>query len=446
MRHDPLDRNLFIQNRQRLRTQMLANGLAALNANDILPTSADGSMAFHQNPDLYYLSGITQEETILLIYPDAAEEAQREILFLRRPSEHLATWEGHKLSQEEARERSGIETVMWLEEFRGVFHRLMCECEHVYLNSNEHKRAVVEVETRDARFVRDCRERYPLHQYHRLARVMHRLRAVKSELEIDLIRKACALTGRGFRRVLGFARPGIGEWEVEAELAHEFLRSGSGFAGYQPIIASGANACTLHYQTNHNLCRDGDLLLLDFAAEWAGYQSDLTRTIPVNGRFTRRQRSVYEAVLRVFREASRRMVPGKLIRDLQKETEAAMQEELLSLGLLKKSEVKRQKPGQPALKKYFMHGVAHPLGLDVHDVGLVTEPIEAGWLLTCEPGIYIKEEGLGVRLENDILVTETGPVDLMAEIPIEADAIEELMNRGSGRSKPRTRPSKSRKG
>ena len=410
---------------------MLPNSLAVLNANDILPTNADGTLTLRQNSDLFYLTGVDQEETVLLLYPQADDENMREILFLRETNDLLATWEGHKLTKEEARKMTGVRRVEWLSEFRPLFHRLMCECDHVYLNSNEHKRAVIEVTTRDARFVADTRARYPLHDYQRLARLMHRLRAVKSEPELELIRQACAITRAGFLRVCRFLKPGVRENEVEAQYAHEFIRRGGNFA-YWPIIASGRNACVLHYTQNDQVCRKGDLLLLDVGASYANYNSDLTRTIPVSGRFTRRQRQVYDAVLRVLRATARAAAPGKLPKVWQKEAEAFMEKELLALGLLKPSEIRKQDPEKPALKKYFMHGVGHPLGLDVHDVGLTTEPMQAGWVLTVEPGIYLPDEGFAVRLENNIVVQEGGNVDLMADIPIEAEEIERLMRkRGS---------------
>ncbi len=428
MRYSAINSQLFVSNRANLAKLMLPNSLAVLNANDILPTNADGSLPLHPNSDLFYLTGVQQEDSILLFYPDAHEPNMREILFLRETNDLIATWEGHKLTKDEAREVSGIKRVEWLSEFRPLFHRLMCECDHAYLNTNEHKRAVIEVESRDARFVEEVQRRYPLHDYQRLTRLMHRLRAVKSDIEVDLMKKACAITKAGFLRVCRCLKPGATETEVEAEFAHEFIRRGGAFA-YNPIIASGKNACVLHYISNDQVCRKGDVLLLDVAASYANYNSDLTRSIPVGGRFTRRQRQVYNAVLRVFRATANAAVPGKLHRDWQKEAEAFMQEELLRLGLLKPAEVRKQDPERPALKKYFMHGVGHPLGLDVHDVGIVTEPIQENWVLTVEPGIYIPEEGLGVRLENDILVRQGGNVDLMADIPIEADEIEALMRR-----------------
>jgi Xaa-Pro aminopeptidase len=417
---------VFSRHRTNLARLMLPNSLAVVNANDILPTNADGTLVIRANSDLFYLAGVEQEESILLLYPDAHEENMREILFLRETNDLIAIWEGHKLTKEEARKVSGINRVEWLSEFRPLFHRLMCECEHVYLNSNEHKRAHIEVRTRDARFIEDTQARYPLHDYQRLARLMHRLRAVKSEEEVALLKQACAITRAGFLRVCKFVKPGVTETEVEAEFAHEFIRRGGGFA-YPPIIASGKNACVLHYLANDQVCRKGELLLLDVAASYANYNADLTRTIPVSGRFTRRQRQVYNAVLRVLRAVSKAATPGKLPKQWQKEAEAFVEKELVDLGLLKLSAIKKQDPDKPALKKYFMHGVGHPLGLDVHDVTDTTQPIQEGWVLTVEPAIYIPDEGFAVRLENDILVQAGGNVDLMANTPIEAGDVEELM-------------------
>jgi Xaa-Pro aminopeptidase len=432
MRYQPINPQLFTNNRANLSKLLLPNSLVVVNANDVLPTNADGRLPLHPNTDLFYLTGVEQEESILLLYPDAHEENMREILFLRETNELLAIWEGHKLTKEEAQKVSGIKRIEWLSEFRPLFHRLMCECDQVYLNTNEHKRAVIEVETREARFVRDTRERYPLHDYQRLARLMHKLRAVKSNLEVDLMRQACAITKAGFQRVCRFVKPGVTETEIEAGFAHEFIRRGGAFA-YTPIIASGKNACVLHYIQNDQTCRAGDLLLLDVGASYANYNSDLTRTIPVSGKFTRRQRQVYDAVLRVMRATSQAATPGKLPKDWQKEAESFMEKELLGLGLLKPGQVRKQDPDKPALKKYFMHGVGHPLGLDVHDVSITTEPIQEGWVLTVEPGIYIPDEGFAVRLENNVLVQEGENVDLMADIPIEAEEIEGLMRRGKRR-------------
>ncbi len=436
MRHEAIPSTLFSENRARLKARLLPGSLAVVNANDIPPTNADGTKIATPNSDLFYLTGIEQEETILVLAPDALDEKLREVLFVREPNAHLKTWEGHKHPKAEAQTISGIKEVKWLTEFPAIFRRLMCELEHVYLNSNEHNRAVIEVETRDARFVREIRAKYPLHDYRRLARELHALRLVKSAAEVALIGRACGITGQGFRRLLRTVRPGVMEYQVEAELAHEFIGHRAQFA-YNPIIASGANACTLHYNQNDQPCRDGELLLLDVAACYANYQSDLTRTIPVGGRFTKRQRQVYDAVLRSLRAVTKAAVPGKLHKDWQKESEKIVEEELLQLGLLKPRDIKRQDPDKPAVKKYFMHGVGHPIGLDVHDVGLLTQPFAAGWVLTVEPGIYIPEEGFAVRLENTVVVTEGTPFDLMADIPIEADEIEALMNRAAKPSPPR---------
>ncbi|MGH8673242.1 MAG: aminopeptidase P N-terminal domain-containing protein, partial [Burkholderiales bacterium] len=356
------------------------------------------------------------------------DETLREVLFVRESSELLRIWEGYKHTKDDAAGISGIENVKWTSEFPALFHRLMCEVETVYLNSNEHPRAAVVVETRDARFVADCQRRYPLHRYDRLGRLMFRLRGVKTAREIELIRKAAEVTGKGFRRVAKMLKPGVTEYQVEAEFAHEFLRNRCQFA-YNPIIASGRNSCVLHYNQNDQECREGDLLLLDVAASYANYNTDLTRTIPVSGRFTKRQRQVYDAVLRVQRASIKGATVGKLHRDWQKESQMMMNEELLQLGLLKTDDIKKQTEEEPACRKYYMHGLGHSLGLDVHDYGWTLEPFTDGWVITVEPGIYIPEEGFGVRLENDIVVRTSGAEDLFAKIPIEAEEIEELMNR-----------------
>ena len=428
MRHAPIDSQVFTANRERLKKLLPPRSLAIVNANDIPPTNADGTLMMQPNSDLFYLTGIEQEESILLLAPDAHEPKNREILFVREPSEHLKIWEGHKHSKAEATKISGIKQVKWLSEFPVIFRILMCELEHVWLNSNEHKRAHVEVESRDARFARECQAKFPLHNYNRLACLMHQLRVVKTPAEIELLKQSVAITEKGFRRLLKFVKPGVTEYEVEAELAHEFIRHRAKFA-YNPIIASGKNANILHYNQNDQPCKKGDLLLLDVAASYANYNADLTRTIPVSGRFTRRQKAVYNAVLRVTRACIKGATVGKLMRDWLKESQLMMNEELLSLGLLKKSDIKKQTEDELACRKYFMHGLGHPLGLDVHDVGFTTEPFAPGWVLTVEPGIYIPKEGFGVRLENDIVVTADGPVDLMASTPIEAEEIEDLMHR-----------------
>ncbi|MFO0904025.1 MAG: aminopeptidase P family protein [Pirellulales bacterium] len=427
MRHAPIDSSLFIANRERLKALLPPGAVALVNANDVLPTNADGTLAMQPNADLFYLSGVEQEESLLLIAPGYSDEKLREVLFVREPNEHLKVWEGYKLSKDDARRVSGVPNVKFLSELRSVLHAVMCESQSVFLNSNEHKRAVIDVETRDARFARDLQARYPLHTYQRLAPLMHQLRVVKSPAEIDLLREAVAITDAGFRRVLKFVKPGVMEQEVEAEFAHEFIRRRGKFA-YTPIVAAGGNACILHYIANDQPCRDGDVLLLDVASSYANYNADLTRTIPINGRFTPRQRAVYDAVLRVLRGSIAGATVGKLHRDWQRESQMMMNDELVKLGLITAEDVKKQNPDEPACRKYFMHGLGHPLGLDVHDVGFTHEPFAPGWVLTVEPGIYIPSEGFGVRLENDILVTADGPVDLMEHIPIEADEIEAIMN------------------
>ncbi len=426
MRYSAIDPRLFRRNRARLVEKLLPNSLVILNSNDIPLTNGDGTLPITQNADLFYLSGVDQEETILLLYPDALENKNREILFVRETSEELETWEGHKLTKTEATRMSGITRVEWLSSFPTLFHRFMCECDHIYLNSNEHPRAVVEVETRDARFIHKVQTQYPLHGYRRLAPLMAELRLVKSEDEIRLMRKACAITEAGFRRAAKFLEPGANEMEVEAEFAHEFIRSGASFA-YSPIVASGANSCVLHYLQNNQVSQNGDLLLLDVGASYANYKSDLSRTLPVSGKFSRRQREVYEAVLRVLRGAIKGMKPGRVMRHVHRETQEAMTEELVDLKLLTLAEVKEQDPDQPACLKYFMHGTGHSLGLDTHDLGDMTKPMAPGWVLTCEPGIYIPAEKIGIRLENNILITQTGNVDLFADVPVEAEEIEALM-------------------
>ena len=407
---------------------MAPKALAVVNANDVLPTNADGTLPMQPNADLFFLTGIEQEESVLVLFPDAAEEKQREILFVRQPNEHLQIWEGYKHSKEDAHKISGIKNVQWLSEFPGVFRGLMCEAEAAYLNTNEHKRATVKVETRDDRFIRDCQRDFPLHNFRRLALLMHELRVVKTDLEIELLKEAVDITAKGFRRLLRFVKPGVTEYEVEAELAREFIKRRGKFA-YIPIVAAGKNNCVLHYMQNDQVCKKGQLLLLDVGSSYANYNADMTRTIPVSGKFSRRQKKVYNAVLRVMRASIAGATVGKLHRDWQKEAQAMMNEELLELGLIKKSQIKKQDPDNPACRKYFMHGLGHPLGLDVHDVGDANVPFAAGTVLTVEPGIYIPDEGFGVRLEDDIFVTENGPINLMAKIPIEAGEIEYIMNR-----------------
>ena len=428
MHSELINAGLFSANRNRLKELLPAGSLAVLNANDVPPTNADGTRAMCANSDLFYLTGVEQEQSILLLNPDAEDDKHREILFLREPSHENELWEGHKLTKAEARELTGIQSIFWLAEFPRLFRRLMCACEHVYLNSNEHNRAINEVESRDTRFIVETRRQYPLHDYRRLAQLMHQLRATKTAAEIAVIRHACGITRAGFQRMLKFTKPGVREKEIEAEFAHEFIRKDGAFA-YEPIIASGRNACCLHYMTNAAVCKKGELLLLDVGASFSNYNSDMTRTIPVSGRFTRRQKQVYSAVLRVLRQSSAGLTLGKQPKDWQKKTEQLVEKELVDLGLITPREIKKQSPDSPALKKYFMHGVGHSLGLTVHDVVAAKQPMQVGWVMTVEPGIYIPEEGFGIRLENNVLITETGQEDLIADIPIEADEIEKLMRR-----------------
>jgi Xaa-Pro aminopeptidase len=430
MRYQPLDKDLYIRNRQKLVGRLPQNALAIFHANDVLPTNADGTMRFRQNNDLFYLTGIDQEETILVLCPNCPKEEMREILFIRKTDEHIAVWEGHKLTKEEARASSGISRIEWLDAFEGIWTMLMALSEEVFLNTNEHLRANVYVETRDARFIKQCRERYPLHAYRRVAPLMHRLRAVKESEEVAQMQHACDITEAGFRRILQVLKPGVKEYELEAEFLHEFIRRGSKGFAYEPIIASGKNACVLHYTDNDQVCQEGDLVLFDVGAEYGNYNADMTRTLPVGGRFSKRQRQVYDAVLRVHRKACNMLRPGITIQDYHREIGVVMQVELMGLGLISEEDVAKQDPQWPAYKKYFMHGTSHHLGLDVHDVGTMYDPIEEGMVFTVEPGIYIPEEGIGIRLENNLLIQQGGNLDLMQHIPIEAEEIEALMNQG----------------
>ncbi len=428
MKYTKIPSKLFIENRKRYAKELKSDSLAVFNSNDILPTNADGSMAFVQSSDLFWLTGIDQEETILLMYPDSKDNSMKEILFLRETNEKIAVWEGHKYTKEEAKETSGIQEIKWLSEFPTIFRNLIGQCRRVYLDTNEHARAFVEVETREARFVKWCMEKYPVHRYERSAPIMHKLRSVKSTVEIDLIKHACFITEMGFRRLLPFIKPDVTEYEIEAELIHEFVRNRSKGFAYGPIIASGGDSCVLHYVLNNKPCKAGDVILLDVAAEYANYASDMTRVVPVSGKFTKRQKEVYNSVLRVMRGASKMLVKGNTFPKYNAAVGELITEELIKLKLLKLSDVKKQDPKNPLYRKYFMHGTSHFLGLDVHDVGFFQSPMQAGNVFTCEPGIYIPAEKIGVRIENNILITEKGNVDLMGNIPIEADEIEELMN------------------
>ena len=428
MKYTPLPKELYKNNRSKFAKKLEPNSLAVFNSNDVLPTNADGHLALVQNTDLFYLSGVDQEETILLICPDAPKESWKEILFVKETSEEIAIWEGAKLDKKQATEVSGISTVMWLSQFKTVFNALMVQSHSVYVNTNEHLRAHVEVETRDARFIKKLKLNYPGHNYKRIAPIMHEIRSVKEPEELTQMQKACDITKAGVERVLRFIKPGVLEYEIEAELSHEFLRHGSRGFAYTPIIASGANACVLHYIQNDQQCKDGDVILMDVGAEYGNYASDLTRSVPVNGRFTDRQKAVYQSVLNVMKGASDILRPGIMIDDYHKEVGLMMQAELISLGLIDKHDVEKQNPAMPAYKKYFMHGTSHFIGLDVHDYGHYHKPVPVNSAFTVEPGIYIREEGLGIRLENDIIIHEKGYTDMMSTIPIEIDEIEDAMN------------------
>jgi Xaa-Pro aminopeptidase len=431
MKYLPINASLFITNRESFVKQMVEGALAVFNSNDIFPISADSTMPFQQHRDIFHLSGVDQEESILVLFPSASNPAHREILFLKETSELIAIWEGEKLTKSTAFEVSGIKTVYWLQQFPVIFKQVMAECSAIYVNTNEHLRASTVVETREDRFIKTVKNDYPAHHFLKSAPIMHRIRSIKHPIEIDLMQTACNITEAGFRRLLGFVKPGVWEYEIEAELSHEFLRNRSKGFAYTPIIASGKNACVLHYIENNQQCKDGDVILLDVAAEYANYSSDLTRCIPVSGRFTKRQKDVYNAVLHVKKEAEKLLLPGVIMADYHKTVGLLMEEQLVKLQLISLDDIKNQKADWPAYKKYFMHGTSHFIGLDTHDVGLWHEPIKAGMVFTCEPGIYIPEEGLGIRLEDDLLVQKTGaPFNLMGNIPLEAEAIEDLMNRG----------------
>jgi Xaa-Pro aminopeptidase len=427
MKYLPIDSQLFQFNRERFAAKLPRNAMAIFHANDEMPRSGDQAFVFRQNPDMFWLSGIDQEQTVLILYPDCPIPAFREALFLRRTNEMIAIWEGHKYTMEEAKAASGMENIYWLEELDTWLPDLMVRCEHVFLNLNENDRARVDVPYRDVRFANDLKSKYPLHQYHRCGPIMQDLRSVKNPIEVELIKQACNITRDAFIRVLKFMKPGVMEYEVEAEIIHEFTRQRATGHAYTPIVASGLNATVLHYIENNKPCNDGDLVLMDFGAEYGNYNADLTRTIPANGKFTPRQKDIYNAVLRVMKQAKAMLVPGAVLADYNKEVGKIMEGELIGLGLLKKEEVAKQDEKNPLYKKYFMHGTSHFLGLDVHDIGNRYAPMQVGNVFTCEPGIYIREENIGIRIENDIYISENGPVDLMADIPVEADEIEDIM-------------------
>ena len=428
MKYLPIDKKLFTSNRKNFVKRTKGNSIAVFHSNDEFPRNGDQTFVFKQNADFFYLSGIDQEQSILVLYPDCPNPLYKEVLFLRQTNEHIAVWEGHKYTKEEARTASGIENIQWLSEYDTILHSIINYADNVYVNTNDNDRYSYSVPYRDLRMYEQLRAKYPLHNYERSAVILRDLRSVKSDIEVELIKKACEITRDAFVRVLKFTKPGVTEYEIEAEITHEFLRQRATGHAYNPIIASGANANVLHYIDNNQVCKDGDVILLDFGAEYANYNADMTRSIPVSGRFTKRQRDVYDAVLRVMKGATAMIKAGAILTEYQEEVGKIMTSELLGLKLLDKHDVEKQDPKMPAYKKYFMHGTSHHLGLDVHDFANRYSPFEVGNILTCEPGIYIPSEGLGIRLENDILITKDGNIDLMADIPLEADHIEEIMN------------------
>lgn len=393
-----------------------------------MPTNADGTMLFRQNNDIFYFSGVDQEESTLVLFPDAPKPEWKELLFIRETNEHIQTWEGHKLTKAQATETSGISSIYWNSEMESLLPQLIFEAEYIYLNTNEHARSSNQVQTKDEKFIYWAKNKFPLHKLERLAPIIASLRAIKQNVEIELIKSAIEITTTAFHRVLKFVKPGVAEYEIEAEITHEFIKTRASGHAYTPIIASGSDSCILHYNDNNKCCQAGDLLLLDFGASYANYAADLTRTIPVNGKFTERQKQVYEAVLRMQEAAKKMLVKGTLLDEYHKEVGKIAEKEMIGLALLKAEEVEKQDEKKPLYKKYFMHGTSHFLGLDVHDVGSRFNPMQAGMVFTCEPGVYIKEEGIGIRLENNILITEYGNIDLMEHIPIELAAIESLMH------------------
>lgn len=428
MKKIEINRELFIVNRKNFVEQLPSDSLAIFHSNDVFPRNGDQSFKFRQQSDIFYLTGINQEKTVLMLYPGCPNPDLREVLFVIEPCESLQTWEGQKFSRKEAQDISGIARIKWLDQFDAVLTEVMSYAEKVYLNAIEYSKFSTDVPYRDLRFSKEIREKFPNHEYKRAAPLVNSLRVIKSEEEIRMIREAIDLTGKAFQRVLKFVRPGVTEYQAEAELIYEFLYNGAAGPAYHSIIASGANACTLHYIENSATCSDGELLLMDFGAEYGNYAADLTRTVPVNGRFSQRQRECYNAVLRVLRKSSELLVPGNTIDQVNKAVNKLMEAEMIGLGLFSREEADRQDPEKPLFTKYFMHGVSHFLGLDVHDVGSKFEPFRPGMVFTFEPGLYIREEKMGIRLENNYLITNGSPLDLTAGIPVEAEEIESIMN------------------
>ena len=429
MRYIPLSSSFYRSNRARFMDAISQGGLAVFNSNDIYPISADSKMPFQQHRDIFYLSGIDQEESVLLLFPDAKNSNHREVLFVKKTNNHIAVWEGAKLSQKEATNISGIQTVLWTDDFNSLFNQLTKEAKSIYFNTNEHYRANIETQTREDRFIEWAKKKYPTHQHEKSNFILQRLRSLKHKEEICQIQQAINITEKGFRRVLDFVKPGVWEYEIEAEFVNEFIKNRSKGFAYSPIIASGQNNNVLHYTQNNSKCQSGDLILIDVGAEYGNYASDMTRTIPVSGKFTPRQRRVYDAVRKIGEESMQLLVPGTLIKEYNQEVGKIMSSALIDLGLLDKKDLNIKDKKNPAYKKYYMHGTSHHLGLDTHDYGLIEEPIEPNMVLSVEPGIYIPEESFGIRIEEDIVVQEKGgPINLTKNIPKDPDEIEFLMS------------------
>ena len=429
MRYDPIDKSFFVKNRKKFLAKMSKRGLAFFNSNDNYPVSADTTLPFEQHRDIFYLTGINQNETILALYNGDTNEETLEMLFVTKPNKILTHWEGERLDETTAFKISGIEKVYWIDDLEKKIDDLMVKTDFLYINNNEHYRAKVETETREERFNKWIQKKFPKKSIKKSNPILQRLRSVKGKLELNLIKKACQITELGFRRVLKFIRPGVWEYEIEAEFAHEFLKNKSRKFAYSPIIASGKNSNILHYIENNSQCKKDDLVLLDVGAEYANYSSDMTRTVPVNGKFNNRQKKVYNSVLYVKNQATKLLKPGILWAEHHKEVGKIMTSELLKLGLLDKADIQAQTDKNPAFKKYFTHGTSHHLGLDTHDYGDINLPVEENNVFTVEPGIYIPKEGFGIRLEDDVVVQKEGdPINLMKNIPIEIDEIEYLMN------------------
>ena len=430
MKYDKINNSLFIKNRNNFLSKMKPNSVAVFNSNDIYPVSADSTLPFEQHRDIFYLSGIDQEESVLILRTGKTNGITESILLLKETDDHIAVWEGPKVNKQQAYEISGIKNVYWLDDLEKIIDKLMLNCDNIYINENEHYRAKVETETRDARFSKWVLNKYSNKKKERSNPILQRLRSVKDPIETKLIQQACDITNKGFRRILNFVKPGVWEYEIEAEFIHEFLINKSKKFAYTPIIASGNNANILHYIENNMQCKDGELILLDVGAEYANYSSDMTRTIPVNGKFNQRQKAVYNSVLKVKNEATKLLIPGTDWAEYHKEVGRLMTSELLDLKLLDKADVQNESKEKPAYKKYFMHGTSHHMGLDTHDYGLLGEPMEANMVFTVEPGIYLPDEGFGIRLEDDVVIQQTGgPINLMKNIPIEIEEIEQLMNK-----------------